>query len=45
MIQRLESVKDDECLNYFLQNMKRYKVMTSIMESYLINSGSTYKGK
>ena len=43
MIQRLECVKHDECLTYFLQNMKRYKVMTSIMESYLINSGSTYK--
>jgi len=43
MVQRLECVKHDECLNYFLQNMKRYKVMTSIMESYLINSGSTYK--
>ena len=43
MIHRLECIKGDECLTYFLQNMKRYKVMTSIMESYLINSGSTYK--
>ena len=43
MIQRLECVKHDECLTYFLQNMKRYKVMTSIMDSYLTNSGSTYK--
>ena len=43
VIHRLECIQGDECLTYYLQNMKRYKVMTSIMESYLINSGSTYK--
>ena len=43
MVQRLEAVQSDECLTYFLQNMKRYKIMTSIMEAYSLNSGPTYK--
>ena len=43
MVQRLEAVQSDDCLTYFLQNMKRYKIMTSIMEAYSINSGTTYK--
>lgn len=43
MVQRLEAVQSDECLTYFLQNMKRYKIMTCIMEAYAINSGATYK--
>ena len=41
MIQRLEALQSDECLTYFLQNMKRYKILLCIMESY--NSGPTYK--
>ena len=43
MIQRLEASQSDECFTYFLQNMKRYRIMTSIMEAYSINSGATYK--
>ena len=43
MVQRLEAVQSDGCLTYFLQNMKRYKIMTSIMEIYSINSAPTYK--
>ena len=43
MVQRLEALQSDECLTYFLQNMKRYKIMISIMESFTINSGQTYK--
>tara|TARA_B100000965_G_C19414899_1_gene679432 strand:- start:169 stop:672 length:504 start_codon:yes stop_codon:yes gene_type:complete len=43
MIERLEAVQSDDCLTYFLQNMKRYKIMTSIMEAYSTNSGTTYK--
>ena len=43
MVERIEATKSDECLSYFLQNMKRYKIMTSIMEIYSINSTPTYK--
>ena len=43
MVQRLEAIQSDECLTYFLQNMKRYKIMTSIMEIYSVGSAATYK--
>jgi hypothetical protein len=43
MVQRLEAYKINECLTYFLQNMKRYRVLTSIMEAYSINANATYK--
>ena len=43
MVKRLEAHKNDECLIFFLQNMKRYRILTSIMESYSNNANSTYK--
>ena len=43
MVKRLEAHQNDECLIFFLQNMKRYRILTSIMESYSINANSTYK--
>ena len=43
MVKRLEAHQNDECLIFFLQNMKRYRILTSIMESYSNNANSTYK--
>jgi len=43
MVKRLEAYKVDECLTFFFQNMKRYRILTSIMESYSVNANSTYK--
>ena len=42
VIQRMEALQSDECLTYFLQNMKRYKILLCIMDNYS-NSGTTYK--
>ena len=38
MVERIEATKSDECLVYFLQNMKRYRIMTCIMQIYSIDS-------
>ena len=43
MVKRLEASNIDECLTFFLQNMKRYRILTSVMESYSDNANSTYK--
>jgi len=41
-IQRIEALQSDDCLTYFLQNMKRYRILLYIMDTYT-NSGPTYK--
>ena len=43
MVKRLEANKLDECLTFFIQNMKRYRVLTCIMETYSDNANSIYK--
>ena len=43
MVKRLEANKLDECLTFFIQNMKRYRVLTCIMEAYSDNANSIYK--
>ena len=42
VIQRIEALQSDDCLTYFLQNIKRYKILLCIMDTYT-NSGPTYK--
>ena len=43
MVQRLEALKTDDCLVYFIQNMKRYRILTTIMDAYSIDANATYK--
>ena len=43
MVQRLEADKIHESLIYFIQNMKRFKILTSVMDEYSINANASYK--
>ena len=43
MVQRLESKSVDENISFFLQNMKRYRILVSVMDEYSTNANATYK--
>jgi hypothetical protein len=43
MVQRIETSSKDESISYFLQNMKRYRILVAVMDCYSINSNATYK--
>ena len=43
MVQRLESEKIHESIIYFIQNMKRYRILVSVMQEYSFNANATYK--
>ena len=43
MIQRLEAYKIHECLVYFIQNMKRYRILTAVMNEYSVSANASYK--
>ena len=42
MVQRLEA---NESISYFIQNMKRYRILVTVMDEYSINANATYKEK
>ena len=43
MVQRLDSKSIDENISFFLQNMKRYRILVSVMDEYSTNANATYK--
>ena len=43
MVKRLEFDAKDESISYFVQNMKRYRILVSVMDEYSVNANATYK--
>ena len=43
MVQRIEPESKDESISYFLQNMKRYRILVVVMNEYSTNANATYK--
>ena len=43
MVQRIESESKDESISYFIQNMKRYRILVAVMDEYSVNANATYK--
>ena len=43
MVKRLEFEAKDESISYFVQNMKRYRILVSVMDEYSVNANATYK--
>ncbi|MDB3942039.1 hypothetical protein N9366_00330 [Candidatus Pelagibacter sp.] len=43
MVRRIDSYSINEIINYFTQNMKRYRVLVMVMNEYSIKAKATYK--
>ena len=43
MVKRIDSFTINDCLSYFTQNMKRYRVMVMVMNEYSVKANATYK--
>ena len=43
MVKRIDSFTINDCLSYFTQNMKRYRVMVMVMNEYSAKANTTYK--
>ena len=43
MVKRIESESKDEYISYFIQNMKRYRILVAVMDEYSVNANATYK--
>ena len=43
MVKRIDSFTINDCISYFTQNMKRYRVMVMVMNEYSVKASATYK--